>query len=388
MHYADMEDQYSLGVVPKRDVVIVKGKGARLWDDDGREFIDCVGGQGTANVGHCHEAVIEAVTSQMQKLTICPEVFHNDLRAELLRTLAEIAPEGLDQTFLCNSGAESVEAALKFARVSTGRTNIVAAMRGFHGRTMGALSATWNEKYRKPFAPLVPGFSHVKYNDVDALEAAVSSETAGVILEVIQGEGGVRLGDGDYLRRAEEICKESGALLIIDEVQTGFGRTGRMFGSEHHGLRPDILCMAKAMAGGLPMGATMCASSRVTVPTMSHGTTFGGNPVICAASIAAIGAIRDEKMPEQAKEKGKYFRQKLLDLNASMFRDVRGLGLLIGVELKGKVTPLLRGLMERGVLALPAGNTVLRFLPPLVISQDEIDTVVERLDETLRSLKQ
>lgn len=388
MNYADMEDQYSLGVVPKRDVVIVKGKGARLWDDEGREFIDCVGGQGTANVGHCHEGVVEAVTRQMQRLTICPEVFHNDLRAELLKTLAEIAPEGLDRTFLCNSGAESVEAALKFARVSTGRTEIVAAMRGFHGRTMGALSATWNEKYRKPFAPLVPGFSHVKYNDAEALKAAVTSETAGVILEVIQGEGGVRLGEGGYLREAEAICKNAGALLIIDEVQTGFGRTGRMFGCEHYDLKPDILCVAKAMAGGLPMGATMCSSSTVTVPTMSHGTTFGGNPVICAAAIAAIKAIRDEKMPEQAQKNGEYFRQKLLDLNASMFRDVRGLGLLIGVELKGKVTPLLKGLMERGVLALPAGNTVLRFLPPLVISQDEIDTVVEKLDETLSSLKQ
>ena len=387
MQYAEIENQYSLGVIPKRDVVIVRGKGARLWDADGREYIDCVGGQGTANVGHCHDAVIAAVTQQMERLTICPESFHNDVRATLLKTLADIAPEGLDNTFLCNSGAEAVEAALKFARASTGRQEIVATMRGFHGRTFGALSATWNEKYRKPFEPLVPGFSHIKYNDVEAMEAAVTQQTAAVILEVVQGEGGVRPGDGEYLKRTQEICRNNGAMLIIDEVQTGFGRTGRMFACEHFDLRPDILCVAKAMAGGLPMGATLCTEQAASVPTMSHGSTFGGNPVLCAAAVAAIGVIRDERLAEQAMENGAYFRERVVALQAPMIREIRGTGLLIGVELKGKVTPVLRGLMERGVMALPAGNTVLRFLPPLVITRDEIDIVVEKTAETFNALK-
>ena len=387
MQYAEIENQYSFGVVPKRDVTIVRGRGARLWDSDGREYIDCVGGQGTANVGHCHDAVTAAVTQQMARLSICPESFYNDVRAKLLKTLTDIAPPGLDHIFLCNSGTEAVEAALKFARASTGRQEIVATRRGFHGRTFGALSATWNEKYRKPFEPLVPGFSHIKYNDVEAMEAAVTAQTAAVILEVIQGEGGVRPADGAYLQRTRETCREAGALLIIDEIQTGFGRTGRMFACEHFDLQPDILCVAKAMAGGLPMGATLCKEGAASVPIMSHGSTFGGNPVLCAAAMAAIGVIRDEGLAEQALANGAYFRERLVAIQSPMMREIRGMGLMIGVELKGKVTPVLRDLMDRGVMALPAGNTVLRYLPPLVISRDEIDTVIKRTAETFSALK-
>jgi len=387
MEFAKIEDQYSFGVVPKRDVTIVRGMGARLWDSDGREYIDCVGGQGSANVGHCHDAVTAAVTRQMACLSICPESFYNDVRAQLLKTLADIAPRGLDHVFLCNSGTEAVEAALKFARASTGRQEIVATMRGFHGRTFGALSATWNEKYRKPFEPLVPGFSHIKFNDVEAMENAVTDKTAAVILEVVQGEGGVRPAEGAFLHRTREWCTQAGALLIIDEVQTGFGRTGRMFACEHFDLQPDILCVAKSMAGGLPMGATLCRERATSVPIMSHGSTFGGNPVLCAAAIAAIGVIRDQGLVEQALENGAYFRDRLVAIQSPMIREIRGMGLMVGVELKGKVTPVLRDLMARGVMALPAGNTVLRFLPPLVISRDEIDTVIERTAETFRALK-
>ena len=304
MNYMEMEDQYSTGVVSKREVVIVRGQGARVWDVDGREYIDCIGGHGTANVGHCHPAIIEAITKQAQQLTICPEVFHNDVRAELLKSLADIAPEGLNQIFLCNSGTESIEAALKFARASTGRQEIIATMRGFHGRTYGALSATWNPKYRKPFEPLLTGFLHVKYNDIAVMEAALSEQTAAVILEVVQGEGGVRPGDGDYLRSVQDLCRKHGTMFIIDEVQTGFGRTGRMFACNHYDLQPDILCVAKAMAGGLPMGATLCTAAAADIPAMSHGSTFGGNPVLCAASLATIRVIQEEKLIERAMEMG------------------------------------------------------------------------------------
>ncbi len=387
MNYMEVEDQYSMEIIPKREVVIVRGHGARVWDEDGREYIDCVGGHGTANVGHCHPAIIDAITMQAQQLTICPEVFHNNVRAELLKILADISPEGLNQIFLCNSGTESIEAALKFARVATGRQEIIATMRGFHGRTFGALSATWNPKYRNPFEPLLSGFSHVKYNDIEAMEGAISEQTAAVILEIVQGEGGVRSGNGDYFQQVQNVCRERGALLIIDEVQTGFGRTGKMFACDHYDLHPDILCVAKAMAGGLPMGATLCTTAAAAVPLMSHGSTFGGNPVLCAASLATIRVIQEEMLAERAMEMGAYFRECLESIRTPGVREIRGMGFLIGVELKGKVTPFLRGLMARGVMALPAGNTVLRFLPPLVISKEEIDIVVGHVEAILNEVK-
>ena len=374
--YQAMENGVSMGILPKRDAVIVRGSGTRVWDAADKEYIDCIGGIGTANIGHSHPAVADAVTRQVKRLTICPDSFYNDMRAELGAALVEAAPPGLDRLFLCNSGTEAVEAALKFARVATGRPGVIAAQRGFHGRTFGALSATWNPKYRAPFEPLVPGFSHVRYNDAAAMEEAIGEETAAVILEVVQGEGGVRVADGGYLKRVEALCRERGALFIVDEVQTGFGRTGAMFACEHHDLRPDVLCLAKAMAGGLPVGAALCGDAVRDVPPMSHGNTFGGSPVICAAGLATLRVLAEEGLVENAREAGMYFREGLAALDHSAVREIRGMGLIIGVELKSRVTPVLRGLMERGVLALPAGNTVLRFLPPLSISNSEIDQVV------------
>ena len=384
--YQAMENGVSMGILPKRDAVIVRGRGTRVWDAAGKEYIDCIGGIGTANIGHSHPAVAEAVTRQVNRLTICPDSFYNDVRAELGAALVEAAPAGLDRLFLCNSGTEAVEAALKFARVVTGRPGMVAAQRGFHGRTFGALSATWNPKYRAPFEPLVPGFSHVRYNDPAAMEEAIGEETAAVILEVVQGEGGVRVADGGYLKRVEVLCRERGALFIVDEVQTGFGRTGAMFACQHHGIRPDILCLAKAMAGGLPVGAALCGESVQGVPSMSHGNTFGGSPVICAAGLATLRVLDEEGLVENAREAGVYFREGLEALDHPAVREIRGMGLIIGVELKSRVTPVLRGLMERGVLALPAGNTVLRFLPPLSINRAEIDQVVAATRESLDAL--
>ncbi|MFQ6059581.1 MAG: aspartate aminotransferase family protein, partial [Anaerolineae bacterium] len=253
----ELEDSHTSGVYTKRPVVIVKGQGARLWDADGKEYIDCVGGHGVANIGHCHPRVVAAIKEQAERLITCPESLYNDQRAELQAELVRIAPPGLERVFLCNSGAEAVEAAIKFARLATGRPGIIAAKNSFHGRTMGALSATWRPQYRQPFEPLVPGFVHVPYNDMDALEAAIGDDTAAVLLEVVQGEGGVIVGDGDYLRGVQALCHGRGALFIVDEVQTGLGRTGCMFACEHYGLEPDMLCLAKAIAGGIPMGAVL-----------------------------------------------------------------------------------------------------------------------------------
>lgn len=381
----ETESAHTSGVYPKRPIAIVRGQGARLWDADGHEYIDCVGGQGAANLGHAHPAIVAAIAEQAQRLISCPEIFYNDCRADLLTALTAVAPAGLSRAFLCNSGAEAIEAAIKFARLSTGRTRIVAAMRGFHGRTLGALSATWEPKYRQPFEPLLPGFSHTPFNDLAALEQAIGPETAGVMLEIVQGEGGVRPADAAYLHTAQTLCRERGALLIVDEVQTGFGRTGKLFACEHFGLEPDLLALAKSMAGGLPMGACLIGPRAGELERMSHGSTFGGNPLACAAALATLRTMQDERLPERAAELGNYLFARLRAIPSPLIREVRGLGLLVGIDLKMKVTPVLQALQTRGVLALPAGSTVLRLLPPLVISRDEIDLVVEAIAATLAS---
>jgi acetylornithine/LysW-gamma-L-lysine aminotransferase len=380
-----LEDRHNSRVYNKQPLVLVRGEGARLWDADGKGYIDCVGGHGVANVGHANPAVMKAVTDQVQRLTICPNGFYNDQRAQLLAELARIAPPGLERAFLCNSGTEAVEAALKFARISTGRTKIVAAMRGFHGRTFGALSATWHKQYRQPFEPLVPGFEFVPYNRLERVQQAVDDETAAVILEVIQGEGGVVPGDGEYLRGVQALCQERGALFIIDEVQTGFGRTGRMFASQHHDLRPDLMCMAKAVAGGLPMGAVLIGPRVGKLPKKTHGSTFGGNPLACAAALATIRYIESERLPQRATELGTRLIDGLKAIPSPLVREVRGLGLMVGVELKDKSAPYLAALAEGGVLALSAGAMVMRFLPPLVISAEDVDTVVQQVAAVLET---
>jgi acetylornithine/LysW-gamma-L-lysine aminotransferase len=376
------EQQYTSGLYPKRPVALVRGEGARLFDAEGRAYVDCVGGQGAANLGHCHPAVVAAVQAQAATLMSCPEIFHNDRRAAYLQALAAALPFP-SRIFLCNSGAEAIEAALKFARLLTGRQGVVATMRGFHGRTMGALSATWEPKYREPFAPLVPGFAHVPYGDAEELAEAVTEGTAAVLVEPVQGEGGVRPAPPGYLEAARRICDERGALLLVDEVQTGFGRTGRMFAVEHTGVTPDILILAKSIAAGLPMGAAAVHERHGPLPGGAHGSTFGGNPLLCAAALAALRAYVDEDIPRQAAEKGAWLMGRLRELRAPAIREVRGQGLLVGVELKARVQPTLQALLERGVLALPAGPNVLRLLPPLVIGYDDLETVVAAVADAL-----
>jgi acetylornithine/LysW-gamma-L-lysine aminotransferase len=376
-----LENRFGSGVYAKRDLAILRGQGALLYDEAGREYIDCVGGQGVANLGHAHPKVVEAIRAQAGTLITCPEMFYNDRRAALVEKLCTLV--GMPRVFLCNSGTEAIEAAIKFARLATGRTHVLAAMRAFHGRTFGALSATWNKKYREPFEPLVPDFSHVPFNDLEKLEGAITQRTAAVMLEVIQGEGGVYLGDADYLQAAQRLCRERGALLLIDEVQTGFGRTGTMFAYQHYGLQPDLLCVAKSIAGGLPMGATLIGERVGELPPGTHGSTFGGSPLVCAASLAALDALVEERLPERAAEMGEYLMAGLRQIRSPLVREVRGLGLMVGIEIKQKVAPYLQALMERGVLALPAGLTVIRLLPPLVITREQIDCVIRALSEVL-----
>ena len=378
-----LESTYTSGVYPKRDIAIVRGLGARLWDDQGKEYIDCASGHGVAIVGHCNPQVVEAIREQAGTLITCPEVFYNDVRARLLERLVGIAPEGLVRGFLCNSGTEAIEAALKFARLSTGRPGIVATMHGFHGRTMGALSATYNPHYREPFMPLVPGFCHVPYSKLEPLGEAVDENTAAVLVEVVQGEGGVNPGDGDYLAGVRDLCDERGALLIVDEVQTGFCRTGRMFACEHHDLHPDMLCLAKGMAGGVPMGAVLLGESVENIKPGVHGSTFGGNPLSSAAALAAIDYMVEQDLAAQSARKGAWVMERLGSSGVRLIREVRGMGLMIGIQLRKRVTPYLVALMEQGVLALPAGSRVLRLLPPLVISDEDLVTVCDTIAEVL-----
>ena len=378
-----IEDGFSVGVYQKRDLVIVRGEGARVWDDAGREYVDCVAGIGVANVGHCHPAVVAAIQAQATRLITCNELFYNDARARCLERLDRITPEGINRFFLCNSGTEAVEGAIKFARMATGRKHVVAAMRGYHGKTLGSLSATWERKYKEPFAPLVPDFSHVPYNNISEFTAAVDDQTAAVILEPVQGEGGVRPATSEFLQAVRKACDEKGALLIIDEIQTGFGRTGRLFACEHFGVLPDILTMAKGIAGGVPMGAIGIDRRVGEIEKQSHTSTFGGNPLACAAAVAAIDALTGEDLPRRAAETGAYFVRRLREIESPRIREIRGLGLMIGIELKDKAGPIAQALMQEGVLALLAGTTVLRFLPPLVITREQVDRVVESLTRAL-----
>jgi acetylornithine/LysW-gamma-L-lysine aminotransferase len=379
-----LESAHTSGVYPKRPIAIVRGEGAHLWDADGREYIDCVGGQGAANLGHANPAVAAAIRDQAERLISCPEIFPNDQRAAYMAELLETMPIGMERMFLCNSGAEAVEGAIKFARLLTGRTNIVATVRGFHGRTMGALSATWEPKYREPFEPLIPGVRHVPYDRIDALEAAVDEQTAAVLLELVQGEGGVRPASPEYVAGVEQLCCERGALLIVDEVQTGFGRTGRLWACEHFGITPALLVAAKSIGGGVPLGAIAIYGNLGALPQASHGSTFGGNPLACAAGRAALRYLVEHDLPRQAAEKGAYLVERLRARRLPKVREVRGLGLLVGLELKERVQPALQALMERGVLALPAGPNVLRLLPPLVIEYADLDRVVTEIGAVLR----
>lgn len=380
MNARDIETRYGFEVFPKRDITIVRGRDATVWDSEGRAYIDCTAGVGVANVGHANPEVCKAIAKQAERLITCPGIFFNDVRSRLIERLVAIAPQGLTRVFLCNSGAESNEAALKFARHATGRPNFVCAMRGFHGRTLGALSATF--KYRDVFEPLLPGFRFVPFNNFEKLAAAVDEDTAAVVLEPVQGEGGVRLGDREYFRRVRDLCETSGSLLIVDEVQTGFCRTGKMFACEHFDIAPDILCLAKAIAGGVPMGAVMCSDKLQPVVGL-HGSTFGGNPLACAAALATIDFMQANALDTQATAKGKHLMAKLDPGTLGRVREARQIGLMVGLELREKSKPVLLRLMDEGVLALPAGPTVVRLLPPLTIAYEDLDRVAQRLRATL-----
>lgn len=387
LQYAEVEEELLGGTTARRgETVIARGQGSWLWDTEGKRYLDLTAAQGVAMLGHCHPRLSAALAEQAQQLIACPNFVYNDTRARFAAKLAEVLPTHLNHIFLANSGAEAIDGALKLARLTTKRTGFVAFMRGFHGRTVGALSLTWEPKYREPFQPMLD-VTHVPYNNLAKLAAAINENTAAVVLEVVQGEGGVNLGNAEFLQAAQRLCQERGALLILDEIQTGFGRTGKWFGHQHFDLQPDIICMAKGIGGGFPMGA-MAYTQQVqdALYPGAHGSTFGGNPLACAAGLAAIQIYQDENLIERSAQMGEFLRQQLGEAlhDRTIVREIRGLGLMVAVELREKVGPYLKVLMEEhGVLALPAGANVLRLLPPLNISEAEIEIGVQAIANTL-----
>lgn len=371
-------------VYEKLPVVIVRGKEAIVWDINGKEYIDCNSGYGVAIVGHCNPRIIKAIFDQSEKLITCHGSLYNDARAEFLEKLTSLTPKGLDKAYLCNSGAEANECALKLARKYTGKSEIISLTGSYHGKTLGSLSVTWDKKYRDSFQPLIPGVRFALYGNSEKIKEAITEKTAAIIMEPIQGESGIHLPPDGFLEEVRRICDERNILLIFDEVQSGLGRTGKMWASEHWKVTPDVMCLAKGLAGGLPFGATLAKNEIMSsLKVGDHSTTFGGNPLCCAAAKATLDYIVDENLPDRAATLGNFFKQELNNIkeNSRIVRDVRGLGLMLAMELRFDIKNVLFRGIEKGVIMLYSGRNILRFLPPLVINEDQIKKVARILNQ-------
>ena len=377
------EDQYMGNLYQRFPVTIEKGLGAHLWDTNGKQYVDCMGGYGVALVGHRNKRVTDAIKEQVDKIITVHSSVYNKTREEFLETLIKIAPKGLSQVHLNNSGAESIEAALKFARKFTGKKGMIAMRGSYHGKSMGALSLTFNPKYKKAFAPLVESTQFTPFGDESALRDAITKDTGFVIIEPIQGESGIHVAPDGFLQKARKICDENNILLIFDEIQSGLGRTGQMWASQHWNTIPDIMCLAKGIAGGVPMGATLVKPEILQVIKKGeHSSTFGGNPLSCAAGTAAITAITQDGLIKNSEKMGMLFAKGLKKLQEKhdLIREVRGKGLMIGIELKFDVKDILMDGIKHGLLLLYSGRNIIRLLPPLVITEQDVTKALEILD--------
>lgn len=381
-----LDKEYVMQTYGRQPIAIEKGIGAVVWDVEGNSYIDCLAGIAVNNVGHAHPKVAEAICNQAKSLIHTSNLYYTQQQVELAKLLVEVSPH--DLAFFCNSGAEAVEGSIKLARKYTGKGEIIVMKNSFHGRTITALSATGQTKYQKGFEPLAPGFTHVQYGDVDAVEKTISDKTAAVLVEAIQGEGGIVLPPEGYLKKLKDLCEEKEILLIFDEVQTGFGRTGEMFASQTFNVTPDIAALAKGIAGGFPMGAIMATKEVGSAfQPGDHAATFGGGPLACAAAKASIEVILDEDLLSKSRENGKYFKSLLESLKDKyeMIKEVRGSGLMLGMELDMNCAEMVDDMRNRGVLINCTADNVLRFVPPLVIGKEHIDTVISHLDDMLKN---
>lgn len=381
-----VEDRHMGNLYQRFPVTIEKGQGSHVWDIDGNEYVDCMGGYGVALAGHQNRRINNAIKAQIDKIITIHNSTYSRTRETFLSRLAGLAPDGLDGIFLGNSGAESVEAAIKFARKHTGRKGMVAMKGSYHGKTLGALSLTFGPKYRKAFAPLIEGVKFTTFGDADSLRDAVDGDTAFVIMEPIQGESGINVAPDGFLQEARRICDQEGALLIFDEIQAGLGRTGLLWACNHWDTAPDIMCLAKGIAGGIPLSATLTKPEiMASMSRGEHSSTFGGNPVACAAGTATLEALSQDGLVGNAQRIGKILFDGLRTVKERhpIIREIRGKGLMIGVELRFDVRDVLMDLIRDGVLMLYSGRNVLRMLPPLVMSEDDAGAVLDALDRAL-----
>ena len=370
-------------VYSEKPIPIATGEGPYLYDEDGTEYLDAGAAYACAPVGHCRPEVVEAVTEQVRDLMFVQASYPTASRTDLYDTLATVAPGDIDKVWLCNSGTEANEAAIKFARSATGRKKVIATNRAFHGRTLGTLATTWKKEYREPYEPLAGGIEFVEYGDCTAMADAIDDDTAAVILEPIQGEGGINAGTREFLQTVRVHTAQHGAAMITDEIQTGLGRTGSMWACQQNDVVPDILTAAKGLASGLPMGATLCREW-IAADAGNHGSTFSGGPVVSAAAATTLETIVDDDLPRHAADLGGYLAEELQETVGDRIHEVRGEGLMIGIGVKHGANPILRKLaLEHQVLALPAGRTVVRLLPPLIIEESHADSIVMALDEVL-----
>ena len=377
----EKDNKYVMPTYGRKPLLFTGGEGNSLIDVFGKKYIDCVSGIAVNATGYANQKLIKAIQEQAEQLIHISNLYYNIPQANVAEKLAQIT--GLSKVFFCNSGAEANEGAMKLAKLHTKKNGFISTDNAFHGRTIGALGATANVKYRGPFVPLVKSAAFVEYGDASAIEKAIHEDTAGVILEPLQGEGGIRVSNAEYFKEVREICDKKDLILIFDEIQTGFGRTGKWFCKDHYGVQPDILTMAKPIGGGLPMGA-FAARDGLSFDRGEHGTTFGGSPLVCAASLAVMETIEEQDLLKNAEKMGQYFTEKLSKMKRGDVIDIRGMGLMIGIELNHECGYFTDAAAEKGVLLNVTAGNVIRLLPPLTIQEEEIDQVVEVIDSIVK----
>ena len=389
-----LSEQYIAHTYNRYPVVLVRGKGTRVWDIEGEEYLDFVSGLAVVNLGHCHPRIVQAIQTQAEKLIHISNFYYIEPQIQLASLLCKHS--FADKVFFCNSGAEANEGAFKLARkyakekMGKNRYEIITMERSFHGRTLATLTATGQDKFHKGYEPLMPGFKYVPFNDIEAVKSGINSKTCAVMLEPIQGEGGVNCPSEGYLKALREICDEKGLLLIFDEVQVGMGRTGKLFAYEHEEVEPDILTRAKSLAGGVPIGAMLIKKGIAeSFQPGDHASTFGGNPLATAAGVAALTTILEEGVLENCQKMGDYFRSRLDQIKEKFpfVKEVRGKGLILGMELKGDGSSIVKEMLKRKILINCTMGNVLRFLPPLIVTQEEVDRVIKALEEVFTGME-
>lgn len=385
----DLDSRFHALLYKRLPICLVRGSGTRVWDSEGREYLDCVAGIAVNNVGHCHPRVVEAIRDQAGRLMHCSNLYHIEPQARLAARLVGMLPDGLDRVFFCNSGAEAIEAALKLIRRSSGRPGILAANGSFHGRTFGSLSVTGQEKYRTPFEPLLPGVGFVEFGDAEGLSEAMNPKVGGVLLEPVQGEGGVVTSTAEYLSAARDICHDNEAILAFDEVQTGMGRTGAFLACQRLGVIPDIVSMAKGLGGGFPIGAMAASEEAMSnFQPGDHASTFGGNPLASAAADAALGVLEDEKLIQRSADLGEWALERMARIrerHPDSVVDARGMGLMLGLEMASEdaAVKVFDHCLASGILVNRTAGSVIRLVPPLVISRQELERAFSTIEESL-----